>query len=91
MLVKEIKTSKTEKEANFVEKMSVYLCYDWKSKTEFVLVKCVLEETFSSYSPQYGRDDNYNQHTRGDYQFLAFSVEAFKREKPDLAICLNAL
>ena len=36
-----------------------------------------------------GRDDNYGTSKRGDYQFLAFSVEAFQRDRPDLAHCLD--
>jgi hypothetical protein len=91
VLVKEIATHTTEKGPASVEKVSVHLCYNWKSKIEFILVRSILEETFSYYTPQYGRDDNYDTHTRRDYEFLAFSVEAFRREKPELARCLETI
>jgi hypothetical protein len=89
MLVKEIASQKTEKDPRVVEMLSVYLCYNWTTKTEFILVRSVLQETYHHYTPQYGRDDNYETSTRGDYSFLAFSVEAFKRDKPELARCLQ--
>jgi hypothetical protein len=89
MLINEIASHSTEKGPDSVEKVAVYLCYNWKSKTEFILVRSVLETTYSYYTPQYGRDDNYDTRTRGDYQFLAFSVEAFKQHKPELARCLE--
>ena len=91
MLVKEITTRSARQDDKTVKLVSVHLCYNWKSKTEFVLVKITLAETFSYYTPQYGRDDNYSSHTRCDYQFLAYSVEAFKQEQPDLARCLEEL
>jgi len=56
-----------------------------------MLVKITLAHTFSYYTPQYGRDDNYSTHTKCDYQFLAYSVEAFKQQQPDLACCLETL
>ena len=91
MLVKEIATHTTRQDDKTVKLVSVHMCYNWKSKTEFILVKITLAETFSYYTPQYGRDDNYDTHTRCDYEFLAYGVEAFKREQPDLARCLDEL
>ena len=58
-------------------------------KTEFILVHIDIHTTRSEYTPQYGRDDNYTKHTQTDTEFLAFGVDAFKREKPDLATCLD--
>jgi hypothetical protein len=91
MLAREIFTKKTEKEPSGVETTRVYLCYNWKLKVEFILVLSELETTFSYYTPQYGKDDNHPQHTRRDNQYLAFSVEAFKHLRPDLAVCLESL
>jgi hypothetical protein len=91
MLVKEIATKRTEKGPGEVETVDVYLCYNWKLKAEFVLVWSRLETTFSYYTPQYGKDDNYARHTRCDHQYFTFSVEAFKRLRPDLAVSLDSL
>lgn len=91
MLVKEILSKTTETGPKTFKRLSVYLCYNWKTKTEFILMRSAVEETYSYYTPQYGRDDNYQTSRRGDYQFLAFSVEAFKRDIPDLARCLDTV
>ena len=91
MLTLEVASRDTKKRHDKVEKVSVFLCYNWRLKAEFVLVRQVLETTFSYYTPQYGRDNNYNNHVRRDYHFLTFSVEAFKRERPELASCLDNL
>src|SRR5437867_511209 len=64
MLAKEIATDTTRLSDRTVRMVSVNLCYNWKHKTEFILVKITEAETFSYYTPQYGRDDNYNNHTR---------------------------
>jgi hypothetical protein len=90
-LVIEMAMPDKEKGSNQVETIRVYLCYNWKLKVEYVLVSSVLTTTFSSYTPQYGKDDNYRQHTRCDHAYLAFSVEAFKRLRPELAVCLESL
>jgi len=90
-LIKQIVTNKTEKGPHQIETVRVYVCYNWKLKIEFVLVSLILETTFSRYTPQYGKDDNYPKRTRCDYQYLAFSVEAFKRLRPELAGCLESL
>jgi hypothetical protein len=91
MLVNEMVNRKIDKGGGQVERVCIYLCYNWKLKTEFVLVRITLATTRSEYTPQYGRDNNYSDFTRCDTQFLGFSVEAFKRERPDLAMCLDAV
>jgi len=91
LLLNEIITRKMQKGPNQVETNRVYLCYNWKLKVEFVLVSTEIATTFSYYAAQYGKDDNYPQHTRTDHQYLAFSVDAFKRLRPELAVCLESL
>jgi hypothetical protein len=91
MLVNQVLDRKVQNENGPVEHVCVYLCYNWKLKTEFVLVSIAVHTTRSGYSPQYGRDSNYNERTQTDTKYLAFSTEAFKREKPDLAVCLDSI
>lgn len=89
MLVKDISTQNSEKGPNAVETVSVYLCYNWRLKAEFILVRQMTATTSYNYEAQYGRDDNYNKSERRDYQFHSFSVEAFKHDRPELASCLE--
>ena len=95
MLVKEIATTTTDLEDGFTEKrvknVSVHLCYNWRFKTEFMLMKTDVANTFSYYTAQYGKNDNYEKFTRHEYEFAAYSVEAFKREQSELARCLETV
>ena len=90
-LVKTILSKEHKPGSNTLEAVSVYLCYNWRLKVEFILVKHVTTTTSYSYNAQYGRDDNYNMSERRDYQLLAFSVEAFRRDRPELASCLERI
>jgi hypothetical protein len=74
-----------------IQAIRVYLCYNWTLKTEFVLLEEDFLQKHRQYSPQYGRDDNYYYYTQTEFNRLAFSPDAFKRERPDLAGCLNSI
>lgn len=69
----------------------VYLCFNWRLKKEFILMHKCLETKHSVYTPQYGRDDNYDTRTQGENEYSAFSVEAFGKQQPDLAARIQDL
>jgi hypothetical protein len=91
MLVNQVVDRTMQNAGGPLEHVRIYLCYNWKLKTEFILVHIDIQTILSEYTPQYGRDDNYRKRTQTDTKFLAFAVDAFKREKPDLATCLDLI
>jgi hypothetical protein len=85
------RNAKSWRRETMLEKTNVFACYNWSLKCEFVLAIIDVIYTWSSYTSQYGRDNNYSECTRHDYKYLAFSVEAFKEKYPELAVCLDKL
>jgi len=69
---------------------SIYKCYNPELKIEFILVSRSLSHKIEYYDPDYGRNDNYSSTKRFDNEYLAFSVEAFKRLRPEWAACLES-
>ena len=74
------------------KEISVYLCYDWKSHTPFILVERFDYMTRREYNAQYGRDDNYIEvrHLLG-VSMKFYNIPELAKREPEIAAIINTL
>ncbi len=69
----------------------VFLCYNWKRRSRFVLVRREVLHKTTTYNRQYGHEDNYpeNKWTETTNQF--YSPEELPIRRPEIAAFLQTL
>lgn len=78
-------SSKTQTSTN------VYLCYNWKLKLPFVIVKHTVSTKHSGYTPQYGRDSNYVHTVKSQSTCDFYSLETLAAQRPEVVSVLSDL
>jgi len=71
--------------------INVFLCYNWKRQSPFVLVKREVEHKTSSYTPQYGHEDNYPESKWMDTTHQFYSPAELSSRQPEIAAILRSL
>ena len=70
---------------------TVYACFHWKQQLPFVIVEREERHVTSHYTPQYGRDDNYNDSWESETRYDFYTIAECERRKPDVAKLLATL
>ena len=76
---------KIASEGDHSDTTEIYLCYNWKSATPFVLKQSRVALKSRGYTPQYGRDDNYPESVTWSVNYQFYSQSEFCIRQPQIA------
>jgi len=69
----------------------VFLCYNWKRQTPFILIKREVHHITRYYTPQYGHEDNYPESQWTDKTLQFFTPAELSIRQPQVAAILESL
>lgn len=79
-------TKHVGRERNASKTIDVYLCYNWKRAIPFVVKETTVEQRNRSYTPQYGREDNYPESVIWRARKIQlYSSAEFSKRHPEIA------
>jgi hypothetical protein len=71
--------------------INVFLCYNWKCQSPFVLVSREVEHKTCSYTPQYGHEDNYPESKWKEITYQFYSPAELSSRQPEIEAILRSL